>query len=199
MALKFSFNKLRTAVKGFLGGVDTSGGSLTVGEQAVYVPILRNAREVIAVSSDTTLYPHQSGAMILWDASTNDTDITLPAAEAGLHFTIVVDVAGHTSGGSQVVTATNGSSGAGYDYFYGNYCVSQGDAVDQYGVQTVVKATAAAAPEDYDHIIVDSDGTATGGLAGSIIHVTAVDNEGWFVDARTFTTGTIAETIAGIA
>ena len=199
MAIKFDFNKLRTSVKGWLAGTDVAGGTLTAGEQATYIPIASTARQVINVSADTTLYTKDSGALILWDASTNDTDIVLPACAAGLHFTIHVTVAGHTTGGSTINTATNGETGAGNDYFFGNYCVSQGDAVDQYGVQTVVKATAAAAPEDHDFIIVDSNGTATGGLEGSTIELYGTDGNGWFVDARTFTTGTISETIAGIA
>ena len=155
--------------------------------------------KVMSVSADTTLEDTDSGAVILWDASTNDTDITLPACEKGLYFKIFVTVAAHATGGSTINTATNGSTGAGYDYFYGNYCVSQGDAVDQFGVQTVVKATAAAAPEDHDFVIVDTNGTATGGLEGSVIELFGTDENGWFVNAMTFTTGTIAETIAGIA
>ena len=199
MAIKFDFNKLRTAVKGWMTGTDLAGGSLTAGEQAVYVPVLSTARQVINVSADTTLYSKDSGAIICWDASTNDTDITLPPCKAGLHFTILVTVLGHTTGGSQVITATNGSSGAGYDYFFGSYRMTQTDTVDQYHSQIVVKATAAAAPEDHDHIIADSNGTVTGGQAGSIIELFGTDDNGWFVSAHMQTTGTLSGTAAGIA
>ena len=150
MAIKFDFNKMRTAVKGWITGQDVGGGALTSGEEAIYVPKMQMARPVINVSADLTLFKKDSGAIICWDASTNDTDITLPPCEAGLRFTILVTVLGHTTGGSQVVTATNGSSGAGYDYFFGSYRMTQTDTVDQYHSQIVVKATAAAAPEDHD-------------------------------------------------
>ena len=46
MALKFDFNKLRTAVKGFLTGTDATGGSLAAGEEAIFVPQLRVAMPV---------------------------------------------------------------------------------------------------------------------------------------------------------
>ena len=77
--------------------------------------------------------------------------------------------------------------------------MSQGDAVDQYGVQTVVKGTAAAAPEDHDFIICDSNGTVTGGQAGSIIELYGTDDNGWFVSAHMQTSGTLSGTAAGIA
>ena len=41
MALKFSFNKLRTSVLGFLGATDSDGTSLAAGEEAVHVPKMR--------------------------------------------------------------------------------------------------------------------------------------------------------------
>jgi len=199
MAIKFDFNKMRTAVKGWLVGTDVAGGTLTAGEQATYIPLLSTGRQVINVSADTTLYSKDSGAVVCWDASTNDTDITLPPCAPGLHFTILVTVGGHTTGGSQVITATNGESGAGYDYFFGSYRMTETDTVDQFHSQIVVKATAAAAPEDYDHIICDSNGTATGGQVGSIIELYGTDNNGWYVSAHMQTSGTLAATAAGIA
>jgi len=199
MAIKFDFNKLRTAVKGWITGQDLAGGSLTAGEQAVYVPVMQMARPIINVSADTTLYKKDSGAVICWDASTNDTDIVLPPCEEGLRFTIMVTVAAHASGGSTINTATNGSSGAGYDYFFGSYFIFQNDAADTVASQTVVKATAAAAPEDHDFIVADGNGTTTGGSEGSIIELYGTDANGWYVDARMSTTGTPAETVVGIA
>ena len=199
MAIKFDFNKLRTSIKGWMAGTDVAGGTLTAGEQATYIPIASTARQVINVSADTTLYTKDSGAIVCWDASTNDTDIVLPPCAAGLHFTILVTVAGHATGGSTINTATNGSSGAGYDYFFGSYFIFQNDAADTVASQTVVKATAAAAPEDHDFIVIDSDGTTTGGSEGSIIQLYGTDDNGWYVDARMATTGTPAETVVGIA
>ena len=65
MAIKFDFNKLRTAITGFLTGTDLSGTSLTAGEQAIYVPKLRQAMPLKHVSAATTLYPSDSGSVIM--------------------------------------------------------------------------------------------------------------------------------------
>jgi hypothetical protein len=155
---------------------------------------------VIDVAANKTLTQEESGSLIMFDASTDGTIITLPACKAGLNFRIYVSVGAHADAGSQIQTATlGGTTDSVDDYFFGNYQVSQSDTVDQFGVQVVVKATAAAAQEDYDRIILDSNGTGTGGEVGSVIDLYAVDDSGWFVNAMTFTTGTIAETIAGIA
>ena len=86
MALKFSFNKLRTAVTGFLSGTDTSGASLEVGEQAVYVPMMRSARIVETVTSDVTLTNEDSGKLLLVNP-TAETTITCPAV-ANIGFTV---------------------------------------------------------------------------------------------------------------
>ena len=45
MALKFDFNKLRTAVKGFLTGTDATGGSLAAGEEAFQQSELMNIED----------------------------------------------------------------------------------------------------------------------------------------------------------
>jgi hypothetical protein len=155
--------------------------------------------KVIDVSADTTLEDTDSGSLILWDASTNDTDIVLPACEKGLYFKIFITVAAHTTGGSTINTATNGETGAGNDYFFGSYTIYENDTANTSANQTVVKATAAAAPEDHDFIVADSNGTTTGGDVGSVIELYGTDNNGWFVNARMSTSGTPAETVAGIA
>ena len=78
MALKFSFNKLRTAVTGWLGnGTDTTGASLASGEEAVYVPMMRSARIVENVYADITLTAEDSGKLFLVNP-TAETTLTLP-------------------------------------------------------------------------------------------------------------------------
>ena len=78
MALKFSFNKLRTAVTGWLGnGTDTTGASLASGEEAVYVPMMRSARIVENVYADITLTAEDSGKLLLVNP-TAETTLTLP-------------------------------------------------------------------------------------------------------------------------
>ena len=156
MAIKFDFNKLRTAVKGWIGGVDLAGGSLTAGEQAVYVPVMATARPIIttSASTDPTLYAKDSGATILLAA--NDCNVTLPSAEAGLHFTFIM-AADYATAVSTVVQA------AASEDFYGSlYGSSQGesagtDADVAAGANT--KVTFASAALKGDIVQVCSDGT----------------------------------------
>ena len=53
MAIKFDFNKLRTAVGGWLTGTDTAGGTLAAGEQATYIPQLHTAKPIITTVAAT--------------------------------------------------------------------------------------------------------------------------------------------------
>ena len=93
MALKFDFNKLRTAVKGFLTGTDVSGGSLAAGEEAIFVPKLRQAYIVEVANEAKTLTAEDSGKIfLLSDASGGAYQITLPTAaqaEEGMWFRFV--------------------------------------------------------------------------------------------------------------
>ena len=83
MAIKFDFNKMRTAVTGWLTGTDVTGTALTAGEQAVYVPKLKQAMPLKHVSAATTLYASDSGSVIMINQAAAYA-ITLPnAADAG--------------------------------------------------------------------------------------------------------------------
>ena len=94
MALKFDFNKLRTAVKNFTVGTDVSNGSLTAGEEAKFTPHMRLARPVEAITNAAavtrTLTTVESGTLFTLDMSAvdNNVTITLPAASssAGVYF-----------------------------------------------------------------------------------------------------------------
>ena len=100
MAIKFDFNKLRTSVVGWLSGTDSSGTSLTAGEQAVYVPKMRSARIVESVLADITLTNEDSGKLLLVNP-TAETTITLPAiGNAGFHVDVIL---------TEGIAATNGS------------------------------------------------------------------------------------------
>ena len=101
MALKFSFNKLRTAVTGFLGnGTDASGAALTVGEEAVYVPMMRSARIVENVLASVTLTAEDSGKLLLVNP-TAETTITCPAI-GNVGFTVDIVL-------TEGIAATDGS------------------------------------------------------------------------------------------
>ena len=94
MALKFSFNKIRTAVTGFLTGTDTAGTSLTAGEEAVYVPIMRMGRPIYIVTGDMTLTAEDSGKTFIVSQAAAD-DITLPVTSlAGFNAKFIVGVVG---------------------------------------------------------------------------------------------------------
>ena len=93
MALKFSFNKLRTAVAGFLTGTDANGGSLTAGENGVFVPKLRTALIVENITAAVTLTNEDSGKVFMLDSAGGAYEITLPVAaslEAGWHCKFIV-------------------------------------------------------------------------------------------------------------
>lgn len=80
MALKFDFNKLRTAVKGFLTGTDVTGGALAAGEEAVFVPKMRYAYLVENISAAVTLTNEDSGKIFMLDSAGGAYQITLPVA-----------------------------------------------------------------------------------------------------------------------
>ena len=94
MAIKFDFNKLRTAVKGWTGGTDLTLGSLTSGEQAMYTPKIRLARPVENITNAAaytrTLTDVESGTLFTVDMSAvdNNVTITLPTAagSAGIYY-----------------------------------------------------------------------------------------------------------------
>jgi len=94
MALKFSFNKFRTAVKNFTSGTDRTFGSLTAGENGLFTPHMRLARPVEAINNGSavtrTLTTTESGTLYTVDMSAvdNDVTITLPTAatSAGVYY-----------------------------------------------------------------------------------------------------------------
>ena len=93
MALKFSFNKLRTAVNGFFE-MDSTKASLGAGEQAIYTPKLYSARPIDGITNASavtrTLLAAESGTLYTVDMSTvdNNVTITLPTAatSAGVYY-----------------------------------------------------------------------------------------------------------------
>ena len=94
MALKFSFNKLRTAVAGFLTGTDLSGTSLAAGEEAIHVPKLRTAKIVEPLAATTELTAEDSGKVFIVSQA-GAYDITIPAVtESGWHAKFILGTAG---------------------------------------------------------------------------------------------------------
>lgn len=80
MALKFSFNKFRSSVKGFLSGTDATGGALTAGENALFVPVMRSAYIVENITEAVTLTNEDCGKIFMLDSAGGAYSITLPTA-----------------------------------------------------------------------------------------------------------------------
>ena len=89
MALKFDFNRLRTAIGSFYKAKDT------VGENVVHPPALRCVKKVIALGdANATILDDDSNSLYgLIAATTADRTYTLPAPAAGLCFEFLATVA----------------------------------------------------------------------------------------------------------
>jgi hypothetical protein len=98
MALKFDFNKLRTAIKNFTVGTDVSNGALAAGEEAKFTPHMRLARPVEAITNAAavtrTLTTVESGNLFTIDMSAVDNNVTLTlptaATSAGVYYDFII-------------------------------------------------------------------------------------------------------------
>tara|TARA_Y100001963_G_scaffold81916_1_gene113627 strand:- start:5703 stop:6206 length:504 start_codon:yes stop_codon:yes gene_type:complete len=130
----------------------------------------RGKVEVITHSAGTTrLMAEQSGAIVF----VNDADgvVTLPSAEAGLTFKILVGI---DSTGVKITAASG-------DCFFGQiHAISTTD--NKCATQDIDYATAIATVADYDTIDTDQDGTTLGGSSGNVIELTAIDGTAWLVE-----------------
>jgi hypothetical protein len=117
MAIKFDFNRMRTAVAGWLSATDSTGASLAAGEEAVYVPKMRTAKIVENVLADITLTNEDSGKLLLVNP-TAETTITMPAiGHVGFQVDIVL---------TEGIAATDGSMDQVVNVSFG-----QGDNIGQ--------------------------------------------------------------------
>ena len=144
---------------------------------------------VIETSIDRTLLATESGSTVFMNAA--DISITLPAAEPGLNFKIILGV--DTTAGADLLAASG-------DCFFGVVRLFS-DTADQVGVpQQVSYATAAAAPGSYDTMDFVAATATIGGMAGDVINVTAIDDIAWHASCDLTTTannpGTVAVIIA---
>ena len=144
-----------------------------------------NTRHILDKSGSSTIEKEHSGKVIMWNAGTDADLLTLPYAEKGMNFTIILS----ENVNAGIVNIT--SAGAdGSSYFWGNAFITQADVVDQFFAQSVDKSVTAA---DFTHLSLDSNGTTTGGMAGDIINLICVENGSWYTDAKLTTTGTLAK------
>ena len=113
-----------------------------------------------------------SGAYCLFDTA-GASSFILPAPAAGIEFTFVNTI---TCTADHVIrTNTLDTDG----FLGGVVSCSGGASADSF---------AADASGSNDHITLN--GSTTGGIAGTRIHVVAIDNENWAVDGQVLTTGT---------
>ena len=137
---------------------------------------------VKAVTAGDTLEDTDSGKLILLTAAAGT--VTLPAAEAGLNFKILIKV------GTTDVCDIAAASG---DCFYGTVHVYDADTDgEEMAQQTETYATATGTVANFDTLALDGDATTTGCTAGDIIELYAVDSTAWHVKAILGTTGTPA-------
>tara|TARA_R110002110_G_scaffold5437_2_gene28180 strand:- start:47940 stop:48479 length:540 start_codon:yes stop_codon:yes gene_type:complete len=141
--------------------------------------IYNSKRKIIDSAATRELLASESGATVLWDNSTPHT-VTLPAAEAGLNFKIVVKVGSNTN---HKIAAAAG------DCFFGQVTVLD-NADDKQAQQTVTYATAIGTVGSYDHLLLKANSNNTGSGAGAVIELECIDSIAWRVTARLVTTAT---------
>jgi|3_EtaG_2_1085321.scaffolds.fasta_scaffold73918_2 hypothetical protein len=177
MAIKFDFNKMRTAVAGWLTATDSVGTSLTAGEEAIYVPKMRIAKRVIPWSAATTLYASDSGAVVV----TGDTAagiLTLPdAGTAGAGWYIDIFLA-H----SQASAATH-ISASGNGYFIGGTLISEQDT----GTENLFFDLSDGNSNDW----INLDDVTKGNIQGGHIQIIC-DGTNWLVSGVLNGSGTLA-------
>jgi hypothetical protein len=139
--------------------------------------------KVYALSSNQTLdrkiHNHET---ILWDCGTDDDTLTVWYPTKGDSLTIILNTDANASGGGIHVT--------GGGQFWGTVTVGKENATaDEAGFVSVASDETAA---DYDVILLDANGTVTGGQDGNRIHLFCTSDGKWHTDTLLTTTGTPA-------
>ena len=146
--------------------------------------VLNTLRNVAAFTASTTLTVAQSGSVITGNAAAGMT-VTLPAAEAGLQFSIHVG----TTITSNAFTITGATAS---DVMQGQ--LISNDFTDL-GSLTIMNENVATVAFDQpaadDHQIV-MDGTTKGGKLGSYVNCVAISAAIWHVDGLLSSDGSLA-------
>ena len=132
------------------------------------VNMIANGGATVALKAE------DSGAYCLFDTA-GASQFNLPAPAAGLQFTFVTTL---TATADHVI-ATNTLNTDGF--LGGVVACSTGASADSFS---------ADADGSNDHITLN--GSTTGGLAGTRIHVACIDGENWAVDGQIVSSGTSA-------
>ena len=169
MAIKFDFNKLRTAITGFLTGTDLSGTSLTAGEQAIYVPKLRQAMPLKHISAAASLTASDSGSVIMINQAAAYA-ISLPnAVDAGEGWNATF-ILGTVDTNAVTIEATAGDGdnihGHGIDGEDAAQTVTEGTGVD------VITIISGATKGDRVSLLCDGTSYYVFSLAADKAHIT---------------------------
>lgn len=127
----------------------------------------------ITTTVDRVLLASESGSTVFVNHAARQ--ITLPAAAAGLKFKIILGIT--ATAGLNIVTATDA------DGFFGTIPLNS-DVVDTgMGVpQTITHATCIADTTAHDAMKFVGATATIGGVAGTVITLTCVDEQAWSVD-----------------
>jgi hypothetical protein len=139
-------------------------------------------REIITVTAARTLKKEESGALVVFDIATGAT-VTLPEAEEGIQFEFLVKTT-IASGSAKVIT------GAADDFLVGAISFA-GDANT-----TLTTTISAFAANGSTHVAITSNGTTTGGKAGTSFKVTAIDSALWGISGVEVGSGSVATPFA---
>ena len=136
-----------TDTKGLVQSSGTGPTDLKAGHKATVV---------LSGGGATTLTAANSGATCIFDTAAAST-FTLPEPELGMKFTFISTIT--ATGDHEIIAATN-------DYGFLGGCLIMNTTADQ------TNAFSAATDGNNDYITMN--GTTTGGIAGSMVHVVAV-------------------------
>jgi hypothetical protein len=136
-------------------------------------------REVVTVTSNTTLKKEQSGALVVLGVASGAT-VTLPAPQEGLQFTIATSVT-RTSNSYKIITDAETTFLVGAVMAGDATIATSGDVFEANGT-TIVAVTI--------------DGDTKGGFIGSTLQFTCINSTQWYVEGLLIGTGTMATPFA---
>ena len=163
----------------FISDGSTAGGTALV---------LNTLRNVASYTASVALTVAQSGSIITGNAAAGMT-VTLPAAEAGLHFSIHVGTT--ITSNSFIITGATSA-----DTFQGQ--LISNDFTDLGSITTLSESVATVGfdqPAAADYRIT-MDGTTTGGKLGSYVNCTAITGVIWMIDGFLSSDGSLATTFS---
>ena len=146
--------------------------------------VLNTLRNVAAYTASIALTKAQSGSIITGNAAAGMT-VTLPAAEAGMTYSIHVGTT-ITSNAFTISGATSADTMQGQ--------LISNDFTDLGSITLLNESVATVGfdqPAADDHQIV-MDGSTTGGKLGSYVNCTAISDSKWFVDGLLSSDGSLA-------